>query len=63
MKERRKKARKKKRKQEEEEEDEEDRGTRLFLWSCVGADRAPCFNYVHEEDVSIGHLLQSKEYR
>ena len=60
MKERRKKARKKKRKQEEEEED---RGTRLFLWSCVGADRAPCFNYVHEEDVSIGHLLQSKEYR
>lgn len=62
MKERRKKAREKKKRKGEEEE-EEDRGTRLFLWSCIGADRAPCFNYVHEEDVGIGHLLQSKEYR
>lgn len=62
MKERRKKAREKKKRKGEEEE-EENRGTRLFLWSCIGADRAPCFNYVHEEDVGIGHLLQSKEYR
>lgn len=62
MKERRKKKHERKKRKEEEEE-EEDRGTRLFLWSCIGTDRAPCFNYVHEEDVGIGHLLQSKEYR